>query len=482
MSSPRDTPFSKPNSKSIYGKTPLESWVGTVVSYDSQKQQIEGGWGWRYKVRIMGDNTNTDQITDEQLGYAYVLLPTTAGSGGAYKMRSVRISQGDFVYGIRGGGAGAPTMILGVFPRTAGQESGSGNFSNVSGFTGELQKTKILDGEFNEQTGPQTPGTNPVGPKNYNKALAKNPAPAVEQLGFNKDGPEVIDNVLEVITPPTTDGDVVWEPPNVGDTQNVGDIPLTGNESDSEIAKKVGDTYTFEDGTVGIITKVGIVTAGGTTDFTSTADDIQVEVDGEQSETNNQNGFFRNLFRPKPNPIASSQLKKLLTNTSKDDIVAVVDGISPARHDRDIDPNTGLYKGVGYNQSGHEYQGGIAEYWKKIESQRELTEREKRYKKRGQDQHGSSLEYHMREVIIVDSVAYYRVKQQNGTYMFESPKPELAYWNEYKSYVNKAIDQGITQNIVDPTVANDAKRLVWAGDFEGALDLIFPRGIPETLS
>ena len=124
MSSPNDTPFTKTNSKSIYGKTPLESWVGTVVSFGSQKDQVEGGWGWRYKVRIMGDNTNTDQISDEQLSYAYVLLPTTAGSGGAFKMRSVRISQGDFVYGVRGGGAGAPTMILVVFPRTATQGSG----------------------------------------------------------------------------------------------------------------------------------------------------------------------------------------------------------------------------------------------------------------------------------------------------------------------------------------------------------------------
>ena len=162
MSSPKDTPFTKPNSESQYGKTPLESWVGTVVSYDKQKEQIEAGWGWRYKVRIMGDNTNSDQITDEQLSYAYVLLPTTAGSGGAFKMRSVRISQGDFVYGVRGGGAGAPTMILGVFPRTSQQSSGSGNFSNTSGFTGGLKKTKTLSGEFNEQKGPATPNVTPL--------------------------------------------------------------------------------------------------------------------------------------------------------------------------------------------------------------------------------------------------------------------------------------------------------------------------------
>ena len=205
MSSPKDTPFTKPNSESQYGKTPLESWVGTVVSYDKQKEQIEAGWGWRYKVRIMGDNTNSDQITDEQLSYAYVLRPTTAGSGGAFKMRSVRISQGDFVYGVRGGGAGAPTMILGVFPRTKNQEEGKGpNFINLSGFYGSLNSdSEILDGEFNEQTGPKTPNTDPVGPKNYNKAEQREPSDKSEQLGVTAGGKEDV-NVEEKLTPKTT--------------------------------------------------------------------------------------------------------------------------------------------------------------------------------------------------------------------------------------------------------------------------------------
>ena len=202
MSSPKDTPFTKPNSESQYGKTPLESWVGTVVSYDKQKEQIEAGWGWRYKVRIMGDNTNSDQITDEQLSYAYVLLPTTAGSGGAFKMRSVRISQGDFVYGVRGGGAGAPTMILGVFPRTKNQEEGKGpNFINLSGFYGSLNSdSEILDGEFNEQTGPATPFTDPQGPKNYSKAEQREPSDKSEQLGVTPVGDENV-NVEEKLTP-----------------------------------------------------------------------------------------------------------------------------------------------------------------------------------------------------------------------------------------------------------------------------------------
>ena len=211
MSTPRDTPFTKPNSNSQYGKTPLESWVGTVVSYDSQKEQIEGGWGWRYKVRIMGDNTNTDQITDQQLSYAYVLLPTTAGSGGAFKMRSVRISQGDFVYGVRGGGAGAPTMILGVFPRTSQQSSGSGNFANTSGFTGGLKKTKTLSGEFNEQKGPATPNVTPLDPKEQNLSNRPDPSGNVETIGYDANDDAIIDNVEEKLTPPTTDPSTPWE-------------------------------------------------------------------------------------------------------------------------------------------------------------------------------------------------------------------------------------------------------------------------------
>jgi len=211
MSTPRDTPFTKPNSNSQYGKTPLESWVGTVVSYDSQKEQIEGGWGWRYKVRIMGDNTNTDQITDQQLSYAYVLLPTTAGSGGAFKMRSVRISQGDFVYGVRGGGAGAPTMILGVFPRTSQQSSGSGNFSNTSGFTGGLKKTKTLSGEFNEQKGPATPNVTPLDPKEQNLSNRPDLSENVETIGYDANDDTIIDNVEEKLTPPTTDPSTPWE-------------------------------------------------------------------------------------------------------------------------------------------------------------------------------------------------------------------------------------------------------------------------------
>ena len=176
---PSSTPFIDSGSKDKYGKKPLQSWVGKVASYDSQTAEIDQGWGWRYKVRILGDHSDGGSksltvIPDEKLSYAYVLLPTTAGSGGAYKLRSVRISQGDMVYGIQGGDG--PRMILGVFPRTRQSTASSGIFGSLSGFTGSLKNTGILDGEFNEQIGPATPGVSGLDPKEWTKATANDPS------------------------------------------------------------------------------------------------------------------------------------------------------------------------------------------------------------------------------------------------------------------------------------------------------------------
>ena len=182
---PSSTPFIDSGSKDKYGKKPLQSWVGKVASYDSQTAQIDQGWGWRYKVRILGDHSDGGSksltvVPDEKLSYAYVLLPTTAGSGGAYKLRSVRISQGDMVYGIQGGDG--PRMILGVFPRTRQSTASSGIFGTLSGFTGSLKNTGILDGEFNEQIGPTTPGSSGLDPKEWTKATANDPSKKIKEI------------------------------------------------------------------------------------------------------------------------------------------------------------------------------------------------------------------------------------------------------------------------------------------------------------
>ena len=192
MSEPENsTPFSKESSQDQYGKKPLESWTGKVVGFDSQKDQIENGWGWRYKVRIMGDNSDVDNVTDDQLSYAYSLLPTTAGSGGAYKLRSVRISQGDTVFGFRGGGG--PTMIIGVLPRTRSTTLSDAPFGTKSGFYGDLEDNGIISGEFNEQVGPATPGGVPL----INKSNRENPKDKVSEIGYDPNDDEIITDTQE---------------------------------------------------------------------------------------------------------------------------------------------------------------------------------------------------------------------------------------------------------------------------------------------
>ena len=205
--------FHESNRKTKYGEHDVKFWIGTVVSYAVQKEQIEKGFGWMYKVRIDGDHAvGADSIKDEQLDYAYCILPTTAGSGGAYKMRSVRVSQGDTVFGVRGGGKNAPHFIIGVFPRTRiGITTDSGNFGMLSGFYGSLNKNDTLSGEFNDQIGPATPGVTPLDPKLYNKSNSDNPSGNIEQLGYDVNQDGEIDDVEAKLTPPRVAGDKNWD-------------------------------------------------------------------------------------------------------------------------------------------------------------------------------------------------------------------------------------------------------------------------------
>ena len=197
--------FHESNRKTKYGEHDVKFWIGTVVAFASQQKQIEEGFGWMYKVRVDGDHAvGADSIKDEQLSYAYCILPTTAGSGGAFKLRSVRISQGDTVFGVRGGGKNAPHFIIGVFPRTRLTKNSSGNFGMLSGFYGSLKKNKTLSGEFNDQIGPATPGVTPLDPKTYNKSNSDDPSDKVEQLGYDRNFDGEIDDVEKTLTPTTT--------------------------------------------------------------------------------------------------------------------------------------------------------------------------------------------------------------------------------------------------------------------------------------
>ena len=206
-----NTNFIDPSKKTLYGKHGAEFWIGKIVAYADQKEQIEEGFGWRYKVIILGDNSETDQVEDKYYSYASVLLPTTAGTGAAYKLRSVRLSQGDLVFGVRGAGTSAPKFIIGAIPRTRKTAISSGKFGTLSGFYGSLTKNKTLDGEYNEQIGPATPGVTPLDPKLYNKSNSDNPSGNIEKIGYDVNQDGEIDDVEAKLTPPRVAGDKNWD-------------------------------------------------------------------------------------------------------------------------------------------------------------------------------------------------------------------------------------------------------------------------------
>ncbi len=206
-----NTSFINPSKKTKLGQLGVQFFIGKVAGYSSMKEQIDKGSGWYYKVRILGDHSVNDNIKDEQLDYVQSLLPTTAGSGAAYKMRSVRISQGDTVFGIRGGGTDSQSYIIAVFPRTRNTKVTDGKFGTLSGFYGSLNKNGTLSGEFNDQIGPETPGTTTLDPKLYNKSNRDDPSGNLEQLGYDVNQDGEIDDVEAKLTPPRIADDKKWE-------------------------------------------------------------------------------------------------------------------------------------------------------------------------------------------------------------------------------------------------------------------------------
>ena len=69
-----------------------------LLLLDPQKEQLGEGWGWRYKVRIMDKHPDDKTVLpDEDLPWAQVLLPVTAGSGAANYAQTPQINQGDTV-------------------------------------------------------------------------------------------------------------------------------------------------------------------------------------------------------------------------------------------------------------------------------------------------------------------------------------------------------------------------------------------------
>ena len=100
------------------GQIPKQkNWIHNIAERPTESNDEFQGFGYRYKVRILGYHpSNADDLSDEQLPWASVLYPVTAGSGQGGSSQSPNLRQGNFVYGffLDGEDAQQP-VITGVF-------------------------------------------------------------------------------------------------------------------------------------------------------------------------------------------------------------------------------------------------------------------------------------------------------------------------------------------------------------------------------
>jgi len=127
------------------GRDGFRWWIGQIAQTASAPEQSNGeGWAFRYKVRILGYHPdNYSELSDEDLPWAGVMMPTTAGSGGGGFAQSARINQGDIVVGffLDGDDAQIP-VIMGAFGKTQFTPSlePSNPFVPFTGYTTNIKR------------------------------------------------------------------------------------------------------------------------------------------------------------------------------------------------------------------------------------------------------------------------------------------------------------------------------------------------------
>jgi hypothetical protein len=142
----------------------LPRWFGRVVSSKSWQDNIEAehfdpknqkGWGYRYRVRYFGlHSANTEQLPDDQLPMANVILPVTAGSGLGGFIDTPTLSAGSIVTGVfLDGMAGQEPYIDGVLINS----NNSVQKSQPKDETGGLQLFNDTYKGTNPQTGAFVP-------------------------------------------------------------------------------------------------------------------------------------------------------------------------------------------------------------------------------------------------------------------------------------------------------------------------------------
>ena len=125
-------------------------WRDNISSGKIENPNSTKGWGRRYKVRIMGIHDKEEEsISSDQLPWAQVEMPITAGGGQAGAAATPNLRQGMFVYGYFQDGAEQQVPIItGILGHNATTElkqkigETDTNFGPISGYAeGKVPKT-----------------------------------------------------------------------------------------------------------------------------------------------------------------------------------------------------------------------------------------------------------------------------------------------------------------------------------------------------
>ena len=173
----------------------LEPWIGKVVSQKAQKAQLNGmGWGHRFKVRIMGTYSENDNVEDKDCHTAMVMLGVTDGSGAANRMKSVKITQNDIVFGFFLSPDQNFPVITGIMGRTPAKKDCGGKFGVGSGHTDELKPGGTGKNEFNQQDNMPTQGLGNDGKTGSGEVKEVN-SQKLEKAGLDPNNQEVNTNI-----------------------------------------------------------------------------------------------------------------------------------------------------------------------------------------------------------------------------------------------------------------------------------------------
>ena len=122
------------------GQIPDDSyWRDNIVPTKSDSPEGSTGWGYRYKVRIIGLHDQDDEtLTSEELPWAQVMYPITAGGGQQASYQTPNLRQGNFVFGffLDGSDMQVPVImgVLGNNAKTTLRKTNVLNYEGASGF------------------------------------------------------------------------------------------------------------------------------------------------------------------------------------------------------------------------------------------------------------------------------------------------------------------------------------------------------------